>query len=56
MASLHCDYRPDCPHAEDEDGCGERPAVNPLSHIGYQMFYENVNNIYHTIDFFNVIF
>lgn len=23
MAALHCDYHPDCPHGEDEDGCGE---------------------------------
>lgn len=23
LATLQCDYHPDCPQGEDEDGCGE---------------------------------
>lgn len=32
LATLQCDYQPDCPEGEDEDDCGEqRVAVETCS-------------------------
>lgn len=31
LAALQCDYHPDCPQEEDEDGCGELHVAFTLS-------------------------
>lgn len=57
MAALHCDYYPDCPHGEDEDGCGEplftliykRVAVKFTFTETCKIFYRNLLTLHRLI-------